>query len=187
MASIRTDLHDEIQETIFKHLEELGEYIPTLKEVSPLATEHVLACAERLAEICHQSPESASPDLYGEAYSCRHTLESFLKSMNQQLDNRFAETTIGQIWARSQTWCQRAAIQSQLSMHDVWDFIAPVAPDFLNYVGNGQYEARWWKPAPTMDIEILKYTEGVVIDGEPFEPQNLTGGLALRFSISRFS
>lgn len=187
MASIRTDIHDEIRETIYKHLEELGEYISSIKEVSPVATERVLACAQRLAEICQLSPESATAELYGEACSCRDRLESFFKNMNQQLDNNFAETTIGQIRARSQTWCERANIQSQLSMNDVWDFIAPVTPDFLNYVGNGQYEARWWKPAPMMDIEILKYTEGVVICGEPFEPQNLAGGLAVRFSISRFS
>lgn len=186
MATIRTTLQDEIRDVIYKHLEELGAYVPSMKDISSVATERVLACVERLATICETTPDSASVDLYGEACSCRHNLENFLKSMNQGLDSGFEETAIGQIWVRSQMWCQSASSQSRLSRHEVWDFIAPVAPDLLNYLGNGQYEARWWKPAPTMDIEILKYTDGVVICGEPFEPTNLSGGLALRFSISRF-
>jgi hypothetical protein len=35
-----------------------------------------------------------------------------------------------------------------------------------------------------MDIEILKRTEGVLFQCEPFEPHNLAGGLAVRFSIA---
>ncbi len=51
-------------------------------------------------------------------------------------------------------------------------------------MGDGHYEARWWKPVPVMDLEILKYTEGVRIQGKPFEPKGLPGGIGLRFSIT---
>jgi hypothetical protein len=186
MTSIRTDLHEEIHELILKHLEEIGAYITDFKCGTNTAAERVVACAARLSEICQHTPDSATADLYGEACGCKNNLENFLKSMNQALDTGFEETTIGQIWVHSQMWCQRASIQFQLTMKEVWDLIAPAVPDILNDLGNGQYEARWWKPAPSMDIEILKYTDGIVIDGQPFEPPNLAGGLALRFSISRF-
>ena len=186
MATIRTTLQDEIRDVIYKHLEELGEYIPSARDMASVRFERVVACVERLAEICEYPAESASIELYGEACSYRHRLEAFLKSMNQCMDSDLERTSIGQIWVQSQMWCQRAGTQYRLNVNEIWDIIAPVAPDHLNYLGDGQYEARWWKPAPSMDLEILKFTDGVVIAGEPYEPPNLSGGLALRFSVSRF-
>lgn len=186
MATIKTSLHDEIRDVIYRHLDELGEYVPSAREISAVRCEQVVSCVERLAEICEQSAESASIDLYGEACSYRHRLELFLKSMNQCMDSHFEHTIIGKVWAASQQWCQTAKTQFRMNVNEVWDLIAPVAPDYLKYIGNGQYEARWWKPVPTMDIEILKYTDNVVLAGEPYEPPTLSGGLALRFSISRF-
>ena len=187
MATVRTNLHEEIQEVILKHLEELSEYLPDLPTSANVAVERVIACAQRLSEICQHDPDAASSELSCEACSCRHSLENFLKSMNQALDCYFEESSLGQIWKNSQSWCQRAADQFRLTVEEVWDFISPATPDFLTDLGNGQYEARWWKPAPSMDIEILKYTDGVVINGQPYEPPNLSGGLAIRFSISRFN
>jgi hypothetical protein len=35
-----------------------------------------------------------------------------------------------------------------------------------------------------MDIEILKHTDGINVDTEPYEPQNFAGGLACRFSLA---
>lgn len=187
MATIRTALQDEIRDVIYKHLDELGEYVPAARDTMAVHSEQVVACVERLVEICeHNAPESASIELYGEVCSYRHRLEGFLRSMNQCTDSRFERTAIGKIWATSQQWCQKARTQFDPDVDEVWDFIAPAMPDHLHYLGDGQYEARWWKPVPTMDIEILKYTEGVVIIGEPFEPSTLPGGLALRFSISSF-
>jgi hypothetical protein len=186
MATIRTSLQDEVKDVIYRHLDELGEYIPQARITSSVQCERVIACVERLAEICAQRADSATIDLYGEACSCRHRLEAFLRSMNQCLDGNFERTSIGQVWVESQVWCQQASTRYRLNVNEIWEIIAPVAPDHLNDLGNGQYEARWWKPAPAMDIEILKLTDGVVITGEPFEPPNLAGGLALRFSISRF-
>lgn len=186
MATIRTTLQDEIRDVIYKHLEELGEYFRSPRDVGSMRCDQVVSCIERLAEICEYDPDTVSIELYGEACSCRHSVEMFLKSMNQCFDSEFRRTEIGKIWDQSQIWCHRAGIQYRMSLHDVWDVIAPVSPDYLNDLGDGLYEARWWKPVPTMDIEILKYTDGVVINGDPFEPPNLSGGLALRFSVSRF-
>jgi hypothetical protein len=186
MATIRTTLQDEIRDVIDRHLDELDEFIPSTREPGSARCEQVVSWIEQLADICQSNAETASIELYGKACSCRHSIEMFLKSMNQCMDSNFRRTSIGQIWVQSQIWCQRVGTQYRLSLHDVWDVIAPVAPDYLNDLGGGQYEARWWKPVPTMDIEILKYTDGVVIDGDAFEPPNLSGGLALRFSVSRF-
>ncbi len=71
-----------------------------------------------------------------------------------------------------------------LSLGSVWNFILPVIPDTLSELDGGIYEARWWKPVPTMDIEILKRTDGVILEGVPFEPENLSGGIAVQFRLS---
>ena len=66
---------------------------------------------------------------------------------------------------------------------NVWAFIHPAIPDTLREVDRGLYEARWWKPVPKMDIEILKHTDGVILEGSPFEPENLSGGIAIQFRL----
>ena len=104
--------------------------------------------------------------------------------MNQLISPFFEETTIGQIWTLANDWHQAASKQFQITIQDVWNTISPAMPDRLIDIGNGEYEARWWKPVPMMDIEILNRTEAVLIYGEPFEPQNLKGGLACRFFLN---
>ncbi len=70
-----------------------------------------------------------------------------------------------------------------ISLASVWAFIHPAVPDTLREVDKGLYEARWWKPVPKMDIEIMKRTDGVILEGSPFEPDNLYGGLAIQFRL----
>jgi hypothetical protein len=147
------------------------------------APESVLACLERLTEICQYPPQRASSELYCEVCECQDDLQTFLNIMNQPLDSDFKTTYIGQVLTRAQSW-RIAAQKAQRPIKDVWEFISPAIPDHLEHLGDGQYEALWWKPVPVMDIEILKYTEGVMISGEPFEPMGLSGGLALQFSIT---
>ena len=62
-----------------------------------------------------------------------------------------------------------------LTLGNVWNFILPVIPDTLHELDEGIYEARWWKPVPIMDIEILKRTDGIILEGVPFEPEDLRG------------
>ncbi len=79
----------------------------------------------------------------------------------------------------------RTQSEQVLPISSVWDFILPAIPDTLCELEGGIYEARWWKPVPIMDVEILKRTDGVVIDGVPFEPDTLYDGIAVRFRLSQ--
>jgi hypothetical protein len=71
-----------------------------------------------------------------------------------------------------------------LSIDTVWKLIMPAIPDTLEYVGNGEYLAKWWKPVPVRDVEWLQRSEAVNLHGNPFEPKHLPGGLAVCFSIN---
>ncbi|MEP7290456.1 MAG: hypothetical protein ABI835_01680 [Chloroflexota bacterium] len=104
--------------------------------------------------------------------------------MNQPIDVNFEESQMGQVYLQGITWRQIAERKFRLTLDEAWDLIAPAEPDHLEDLGEGNYEARWWKPVPVMDLEMLKYTDGVFIAGNAFEPKNLPGGLALRFSLS---
>jgi hypothetical protein len=183
MGTIRSTLCDEIRRIIASHLEELGQYLPSAAQIEDQTPERILVCLERLSEIVTRSPDQASHEQYLEVCECRHELDTFLRRMNQFFDADFAETRIGRMLTQTNRWQQSAARKFQIAVQDVWGLIAPAQPDHLDDLGNGLYEARWWKPVPIMDIEILKYTDGVFVDGEPFEPQTLPGGLALRFSV----
>jgi hypothetical protein len=66
----------------------------------------------------------------------------------------------------------------------VWDRIAPAVPDSLIELRGGIYEARWWTPVPRMDVETLLATEGIVIIGRPYEPDDLPMGCAVRFGFA---
>ncbi len=66
---------------------------------------------------------------------------------------------------------------------DVWELLEPAVPDCLVHLGDNHYQASWWKPVPTGDIEILQRNERIRILNGPYEPKNLSGGLALDFQI----
>jgi hypothetical protein len=183
MGTIRSTLCDEIRKIILSHLEEIGQYFPSAAQVEDQTPEHIVAYLERLSDIAACPPERASQELYLEACDCRQELDIFLRRMNQFFDADFAKTQFGQVLARANRWQQSASRKFQVPVQDIWALIAPAQPDHLEDLGNGLFEARWWKPVPIMDIEILKYTDGVFVDGEAFEPQTLPGGLALRFSV----
>lgn len=177
-------LCDQVNEIIGSHLTSLGRFVPAANLVAESAPDRVVGNLERIAEIAQTPPRSASFELFREMCECLDNLEAFLSTMNQPLDFDFCETNIGQIMAQAAEWRQLSGRKHRMSINQVWDFIAPANPDHLEDLGDGRYEARWWIPVPIMDIEILKYTEGVYISGEPYEPRNLPGGLALRFSIT---
>ena len=184
MATINENLCEEISVIITNHMKELGRYFPFAKSLPGQAPESILACTERLAEICGTSPRTAVYESYRDATECYEVLKSFLETMNQPLDLEFQNTGIGQIYLAATTWRQIASRKFQITLDEAWDLINPAEPDHLEDLGDGHYEARWWKPVPVMDLEMLKYTEGVFISGKPFEPKDLPGGLALRFTLS---
>ena len=178
-------LYNELTDIIAKHVAEISAYVPDLSYDSETAPAELLDRVDRLVEITNIPARSATTEHYVEACECQDSLAAFLSVMNQTVSRNFAEDTmIGNVLAQAERWRKDVARELEQTTTDVWELIAPVAPDHLADLGNGQYEARWWKPVPVMDVEILKYTEGVSICTEPFEPPELSGGLALRFSIA---
>ena len=98
--------------------------------------------------------------------------------------DRFQDHEIGMISIMTKhLLVPNAKTKPIVSLGSVWAFIHPAIPDTLHEVGSGLYEARWWKPVPSMDIEILKRTDGVIFEGSPFEPENLCGGIAIQFRL----
>ncbi len=74
-------------------------------------------------------------------------------------------------------------MNGHLARPATWEFIAPAMPDSLEELGNGQYLAKWWKPVPMQDVQMLLQAEGIRIHSGPYEPRSLPEGLAVRFSI----
>jgi hypothetical protein len=66
----------------------------------------------------------------------------------------------------------------------VLEIIDPVNPDNLYMIGPNIFEAKWGPPVLMMDIEILRGTPGIVVLGEPFEPEHLPGWLAVHFAVT---
>lgn len=184
MASIGSSLYQEIHYIIANHLAELGHYVPVPQDTENSVPEEVLACVELLSEISLHSPRSVSYEVYRESCNCLEVFQSFLQTMNQKVDAEFQATNIGQVYAKAKGWQRLAEQNFKVTLNEAWDILAPAIPDHLEDLGDGQFEARWWKPVPVMDIEIIKYTEGVEIQGKPFEPRGLPGGLGLRFTLT---
>lgn len=74
-------------------------------------------------------------------------------------------------------------IKNKPAVKEVWNIILPVVPDTITMIDEGVYEARWWKPVPMMDIEILYRTHNIQLCSEPFEPDSLPSGIAVQFSV----
>ncbi|MCC7447487.1 MAG: hypothetical protein IT324_08735 [Anaerolineae bacterium] len=183
-ASLHAAVSHEITNIVNRHLEALGRYILLAEPAENLVPDNVVTALDKLAAICEYAPDPIPQALYEEASECRDNIAAFLEHMNQKQDATFAKTTIGRILMQADEWFAQTAERCvDLSAQQVWDLIAPVAPDHLEDLGDGLYEARWWKPVPMMDIEILMRTENIIIHGEPFEPRHLPRGLAVRFSI----
>jgi len=184
VASVGSSLHQEINQIIANHFVELGRYIPVLDDVSDVVPENILGCVELLTEFCCHSPRSVSYEVYCEACNCMDVFQAFLQTMNQRIDADFQDTNIGQVYLQAKNWRKLADGSFRVTLDEAWDILLPAVPDHLEDLGNGQFEARWWKPVPVMDIEIIKYTPGIEIHGKTFEPKELPGGLGLRFSFT---
>jgi hypothetical protein len=74
-------------------------------------------------------------------------------------------------------------LSTQSTLDEVWDCIEPAVPDCVRDIGHGVFEAKWAAPVPMMDIEILRRTEGILIHGDIFEPEDMACGIAVRFSL----
>lgn len=174
----------EIKDVMDRHLEELKQYVPLPEPLAGNAPEEILTLLERLSAICENSALQAPCQLYEEACFCHLRIEDFLRVMNYNLDFNLEGTEMGRILTNANHWLNTVKSREvNTSLDEVWDFIAPVKPDRLEDLGNGVYEAKWWKPVPMMDVEILQRTNGLSVQGEPSEPKQLPGGIAVRFSL----
>ena len=182
-TQLRESISAQISEMIGLHIQEMDRYI-SLQDASQLEAPAVLNRFCRLADICDQPPAYASQEDYLEAQSCLEEIEGFIRAMNQDIDEAFGTTEIGEFVSHCTRWRKSAADQFRFTLDDVWDIIAPVVPDHMEELSQGMYEAQWWFPVPKMDIEILIRSEGVVITEPPFEPAHLPGGLSVRFSVT---
>ncbi len=181
--SLRSVLVHQIRHIVDMHLEQLKQHIP-LKlpdSAAEYIPDHIITNLERLSELCEYASNTAPYCVYQEAAERLDEVEDFFRWMNQEMSSEFERTDIGRIWACASNWCKAAA--PKISIKEVWQLISPAEPDTLKEVGQGVYEAKWWKPVPMMDIEILKRTEGVRIDQEPYETPNLPKVMTVRFSL----
>jgi hypothetical protein len=177
---LRSTLNHEISSMIDRHLMELSSYLDKEALSKIQIPEDLLHSFERLAVICENSAEGPSPFLVQEARDCLKIVDAFLKNMNQDIDVAFEQTIIGQIRIQAVAWL---GSHFHPTIEVVWELIKPVQPDHLEELENGVFEARWWKPVPIMDVKMLSYTPGIQIQGQPFEPTHLSGGLAVRFLV----
>lgn len=173
----------QIKDVITKHLENLNHYLAFSEPLEGLVPDNILHSIGRLVAMTQADPEKATASELEDMYCCQRELEAFLRLMNQEVDAAFQETQLGRILAQAASWWNVATQKNTIPLKTIWELLSPAQPDCLNELGDGVYEARWWSPVPMMDVEILQRTEGVLIQSEPIEPQNLAGGLAVRFSV----
>ncbi len=68
-------------------------------------------------------------------------------------------------------------------MRIVWQSVEPAVPDCIEQIEEGVFEARWWKPVPLMDIDTIRHINTIQVVGEPYEPEHLPSGMAVRFRL----
>ena len=182
--SMTKHLESEMKNIIQNHLSDLAEFttITSLEHVTISEDmQHDLAALEYYCQIpC----DAVTKEIYVVVAEAFRRLQHLLKLMDYSPDALdFRNTQLGRLWHEVKDWCNRVAAQFEISREDVWDCLAPAVPDVLVQLDSHVYEARWWKSAPKMDIEILLRTEHVIIEKFPYEPADLPGGIAVRFRI----
>lgn len=175
----------ELESIVSKHLSELRAGVLADISTSGRVPPEIIRDVNRLNTICADgAKDNTTTSQYHEVCVCLNHVEAFLKLLNQPIDSSLLNTHIYDVLTRARRWCdQVAARKSDLDLDVVWDFIDPVKPDHLDKVGTGLFEAKWWKPIPLMDVEILRRTASVLIHNEMVNPTELPGGMIVRFSI----
>lgn len=183
-SSLHTKLGQEFKDLVQDHFTLLNDYLvcgePSDVNVQP----DFVANIEALTYLCCEPIQPCSEIHYKDVLRIVQRLECFLKLVNRPPESlMFQQSELGQVWCGAREWLRCAAACLRPSLDDVWDCIAPVKPDELVAVQPGLYEARWWEPMPRMDIEILRRTEAVILQGDLFEMPGMAGVRAVRFSL----
>jgi hypothetical protein len=183
-TSIILTLGNELAAIMQKHVDALRTYLSLESPAALPVPMSVLVAFQHLDSISEIPPNQTSLSLFVEAQVHLHTVNTFLNDMNQPRDEAFAETHAGQILMAMSNWVARSAAGlTHSAVHAVRKLIDPAKPDVLELLGNGLFEARWWAPVPMMDIELLRHTEGIRLEGPAFELRSMPGGLAVRFAL----
>lgn len=174
----------EVSRIIDRHIDELATFITVTENRENRHVAAVLQALTRLSQICMHPPHWATQLMFSEARHHKEILEDFLSVMNQGLHGEFLETEIGKMWLVAEGWCRTAAkYHPGLTFTDVWKLLAPAEPDYLQEIGERLYETRWWPPVPRSEVEsVLRIAKLEVLDA-PFEPDQIPGGLAVRFKL----
>jgi hypothetical protein len=180
---LNTTLSSEVRQIMRNHINQLNQYTNLIESEESKEVKEIIVSFEQLQRICAYPPDMSDYATYEDAVQCLATTEQFLRLTYQPKDAAFYKTYIGQIYAQANQWCSIVGQQFGFSIDKVWELIAPAVPDCLSEVQSCVYEAKWWKPVPLMDIEILKRTEGIIIYGDIYEIGDLPKGLAVRFSV----
>lgn len=180
--TLRTQLIDELNTLVAEHFASLNRYV-TFVQPEVEALDCLVVALESLAAVRHSAADHASYAQFHQVRLHLAEIDQFLQQVNQDSDSDLMQTQIGEILAQAREWYAQAREQFRSTRDEVWDLINPVRPDTLKTLGDDVYEARWWKPVPMMDVELLRYTEGVEIQQPPFEPESLPGGIAVRFKV----
>lgn len=181
--AIESLLNTELVDIIAAHLAQLDTYlVQTDQQIR--VPDSLLRLLLRLNRLMSVPPESSVRAEQDEVCDLMGELEAFLKQMNVAVDGRFEETFVGGLLAQAQAWCAAAPRScAPVSMSEIWTLLKPAVPDCLESMPEDRYIAKWWKPVPVMDVEIILRTEGIRIHGEPYEPGDLPDGIAVCFSL----
>ncbi len=176
-------LNSQIEDIIASHLNELQVYLPNTAYQIHVPTD-LTQVVMRLDRLIGVPAEYSTRPQQEEVFDLLGRLECFLRQMNVVTDEHFAETLIGRIWSRAHHW-QTMVMGEFISppIHQVWELLKPAVPDVLEKATEGYYVAKWWKPYPVMDVEILLRTDGIRIHGDPFQPEDLASGVAVCFWV----
>lgn len=181
---LHTSIANQLVDIITHHVESLQAYISLQGAVDVPQPHCVLDKLEHLLTLTSCLPELADEEICETVYYLLAQFEKFLTEMNQNIDDLFLQTPLGEIWTHGHTWYKDALqLRAKPRISEVWYLLEPAIPDCLTELQDGTYIAKWWKPVPVMDIEIAQRTERIFVHGEPFEPQDLTDGIAIRFSV----
>lgn len=177
----------ELHDLIAQHFQQLVAYDVVAGSLPFSVPDRVVQCVEFLSAACATLPSAPPPQhIYIEVSECRREIGDFLELVGCGADELFEDQEISRILTQARAWCEAAKNYNEgVATNTAWEVIAPVKPDHLTKVSADIFEARWWKPVPWMDIEILRRTEGVIIEDEKVNPDDLPGGIAVRFVVRK--
>ena len=181
-------LQQDIQRHLDDHLCALAQVIEININENSVALDPMLSDLETLLVLTQTySPHQATASIYQTVCTCLYRVQTFLQTLNIPLDTyHFQESALGHMWQYAHTWKRHAGMTYGMTEDDLWQLLAPAQPDTLHEISPSRFEARWRKPVPQMDIEIIRGTAWIIITKDAFEPSDRPGSVALQFIVEEY-